>query len=138
MRISDWSSDVCSSDLRAHVRQAARAGPRPPAASAHRAGAGRLFFRYQAGLAAGQRAGRPPGRAARRSGLRHRGHLAGVAAERREDRKSVAQVKRGLVREAVGGGRSIKKTNVTANDCISHKLTRTRYTTYRYQYTSKN
>src|SRR3546814_5768036 len=44
MRISDWSSDVCSSDLEQHVARSERAGERLAALKTDEAGAGQARF----------------------------------------------------------------------------------------------
>src|SRR3546814_19717886 len=103
MRISDWSSDVCSSDLAAGVellgRRAARhdrgAYPRDPVGLC-RQYLQRLGFparQVLAGLSAGN--DRPAGASAQRCG--------------RGDRKSVVSGKSVSVRVDLGGRRSIKK-----------------------------
>src|SRR3546814_18042347 len=93
MRISDWSSDVCSSDLHRwrtrHERQGARQETRPqtrPGSAARAQGRGRR-------PGAGSQPRRQPAR----------------AAGRREDRKSVAEGKSVSVRVDLGGRRIIKK-----------------------------
>src|SRR3546814_17432563 len=89
MRISDWSSDVCSSDLPRRCASAARQSGRPTARAtsawvpACRAKASRPSSRVSAA---------PDGPAA-------------------ADRKSVVEGKRVSVREALGGSRIIKKKN---------------------------
>src|SRR3546814_14206572 len=105
MRISDWSSDVCSSDL---IRAAPRRGPSP--ASGSRRGGGRVRGRFRTsgrdGTLAGSRrlsrlvALRVPAAAASRQG----------AARRSGDRKSVVEGKSVSVRVDLGGRRIMKKT----------------------------
>src|SRR3546814_5146220 len=88
MRISDWSSDVCSSDLRGSGAVAMGA---VVAAAAGVRGARRDLARAVRSFAAAGDAGPAPARPAR------------------GDRKSVAQGKRVSVRVDLGGRRSIKK-----------------------------
>src|SRR3546814_14153021 len=101
MRISDWSSDVCSSDLAVRRPAAARGagGDRLPAA------ADGAIVRGGAGDGGG--AGRG---IARRKAARHRG----VGAWR--DRKSVVSGKSVSVRVDLGGRRIIKKKNDKLKD----------------------
>src|SRR3546814_19516659 len=89
MRISDWSSDVCSSDLRPPPSPAC-AGPR---------------LQGRRGPA---HAGDGGGLVARRH---HRQcHRAGLLPDRPDrDRKSAVEGKRGSVRVDLGGRRTIKK-----------------------------
>src|SRR3546814_3683254 len=49
MRISDWSSDVCSSDLHRHVRPHDQPGPRLCTASVQPPGGGAAAARARAG-----------------------------------------------------------------------------------------
>src|SRR3546814_20852167 len=98
MRISDWSSDVCSSDLRAGAVRGRLLG--------------RLYLARQArGGAAWARCG----------GGRHdrRGHRRGAdrrhPCRRRLDRKSVVEGKSVSVSVDLGGRRIIKKTKNTNN-----------------------
>src|SRR3546814_20586220 len=95
MRISDWSSDVCSSDL----------GPRPPARDDHRAqAAGRRGHRTGA-VGQGDRVGRDrPGR--RRGGDEV---VSAVLSEQPQDRKSVVEGKSVSVRVNRGGRSNVKK-----------------------------
>src|SRR3546814_10936636 len=90
MRISDWSSDVCSSDL-AH-------------AAGHRAHASVLPGRRAAPVLAARRRGRT---AAHLRG----GPLRGRVAAPPGDRKSVVEGKSVSVRVDLGGRRIIKKKN---------------------------
>src|SRR3546814_14404935 len=99
MRISDWSSDVCSSDLDAAVGpehrpenqgeadRRERERPQGPVAS----------------VAEGHAENRETGKGADRSGP--------CAFVDREDRKSVVQGTSVSVRVELGGGRIIKKKN---------------------------
>src|SRR3546814_12317602 len=96
MRISDWSSDVCSSDLPGAARPAPGAGTprggrsiRPP----------RMHARH--------RRGEFPARAGRRARRRGRGDARVDLA--RADRKSVVEGKSVSVRVDLGGRRIIKK-----------------------------
>src|SRR3546814_16018879 len=84
MRISDWSSDVCASDLAAQRRATGRGRARPSSRSGRRAAA-------IAAPAAGSRPGRP---GARRSPT---------------DRKSVVSGKSVSVRVDLGGRRILNK-----------------------------
>src|SRR3546814_16082917 len=126
MRISDWSSDVCSSDL------PARAPPTPRPPCRDRAPAGRRC-RYRGqrrcGAAARSRAPRsspPPRRRNARAAPRaipwSPGRAAGCADRRgryapsprasRADRKSGVEGKGVSVRVDLGGGRTIKKKKI--------------------------
>src|SRR3546814_20318544 len=104
MRISDWSSDVCSSDLWRTPAPAQRTGQ-------HRE---RQDARAQAGEVAG-----PPGliQVAEKQddagGNRKADPDLEVAQqpEHRQDRKSVGEGKSGSVRVVLGGRRIIKKKN---------------------------
>src|SRR3546814_16450339 len=85
MRISDWSSDVCSSDLRrAGARRHRRAGPRRDCGGAGGSGHHRAAQGYSARAPAGARG----------------------------DRKSVVEGKRVSVRVELGGWRISKKNKV--------------------------
>src|SRR3546814_19123385 len=103
MRISDWSSDVCSSDLALHhVQQDARialadAAYQRQADGCHRGGgqADRDHALHRAGLRAGDR----------QRLLELAQHEKGV------DRKRVVEGKSVTVRVDLGGSRSSKKTN---------------------------
>src|SRR3546814_18778192 len=94
MRISDWSSDVCSSDLRLAEPPNAGSGPD--------LGLSRfLLFRVQHPAAAVRRqAGTPRAQFGRRAGGDHR---------QAADRKSGVLGKSGSVRVDLGGARIIKK-----------------------------
>src|SRR3546814_11666321 len=93
MRISDWSSDVCSSDLQRGLSFDSAVGP-----ALHR----------------------PHRRCADRLGRRPVGRLPQVFAEgaRRVDRESVVYGKRVSVRVDLGGRRIINKKNVLTRDII--------------------
>src|SRR3546814_18870376 len=122
MRISDWSSDVCSSDLRVWQRQHGRHVLAP---TADRVGEARLaslaeeislrVLAHQQGQPdPGQQRqqARVPGRAAFGARWRVAGAgLAGIAESPRPDRKSVVWEKGGSVRVDQGGPRTIKKKN---------------------------
>src|SRR3546814_16866541 len=102
MRISDWSSDVCSSDLGLVLRgpgaagaDRARAGPDRRAAVAQDPGRPRRGRVPAADLHEAAR--RPP------DGV--------LRTDRAADRKSVVQGKSESVRVDLGGRRNIKKTN---------------------------
>src|SRR3546814_19817921 len=98
MRISDWSSDVCSSDLRASAARAIRAGADPAAHLLldHRR-------RVHAHLPSGAE-GLDPGA--------HRGSRQGSLVHQRGDRKSVVEGKSVTVRVDLGGRRMLKKQKV--------------------------
>src|SRR3546814_14472139 len=121
MRISDWSSDVCSSDLPsvARERQQVRADEQHP----------RLRLRQHRGELRGSQA--------RVEGVAHRAHphdaipsldmslrvprkrrdaVARPDADRGEDRKSGGEGKSVSVRVALGGRRIIKKKNTIHNN----------------------
>src|SRR3546814_16925290 len=87
MRISDWSSDVCSSDLVERVAGGAGVVPGDLRAERDRIGRGR-----------GHVADRCRGRG-------------------RRERKSVVEGKSVSVRVALGGSRNIKKNKNTIPDC---------------------
>src|SRR3546814_16808852 len=103
MRISDWSSDVCSSDLAGHSEKTDRS------ASVRRAGRWRPTLRLSVS----------PPRPTRRMGRASRGcpppfqqapyGRRGHDLQRREDRKSVVSGKSVAVRVEYGGRRYIKK-----------------------------
>src|SRR3546814_18616225 len=111
MRISDWSSDVCSSDLRVAAR----------VRSGREGGAARY---WAAGCRALRRSARsPPRRGGKRAAIRH------VLAVRREsrrpfavDRKSVVEGKSVSVRVDLGGGRIIKKKKKKVEETIQYIL----------------
>src|SRR3546814_20434288 len=100
MRISDWSSDVCSSDLSGGAVRAVHGQSHQPGRGGPRVGA------EPAVQPAGEDvSGEPPhGRAAH-----HHFPL-----RSREDRKSVVSGKRVSVRVAIGGQRYLKK-KITTN-----------------------
>src|SRR3546814_15932997 len=104
MRISDWSSDVCSSDLGARL-----ADPRRRTAPRDHAGARQA--RVQDGIApriSFARAGATQRQMVRDSRWRFRRGRQG----RPGDRKSGVWGKRVSVRVDLGGRRNIKKTNI--------------------------
>src|SRR3546814_17256000 len=137
MRISDWSSDVCSSDLRHPLPPAPPAGGGEPRRRQRRArGVGRRSAPPRRGGERRQvalpRADEPRAAHALERHPRLLGddrapdHGAGLAALRRlrtghppprpapadpEDRKSVGEGKSVSVRVVLGGRRTIKKTN---------------------------
>src|SRR3546814_15894143 len=95
MRISDWSSDVCSSDL---LGQPGRRGPGTP-----------VRLRARSRRAAGwRRLQTRPGRGAGGGAV----HL-DRSGRREQDRKSVVEGKGVSVRVDLGGRRIIKKKNIT-------------------------
>src|SRR3546814_15123719 len=104
MRISDWSSDVCSSDLARRAAAAAQARLRD------------RFARYFPPAAAQARGGALARRADRRTAGR-----AGA------DRKSVVEGKSVSVRVDLGGRRIIKKKN--DNKFHNHQYNWCKYTT---------
>src|SRR3546814_18706904 len=107
MRISDWSSDVCSSDLDRRNRRdggdlrVGRAADAIGAGGGHRA---RLYF----GL---NRQFHPPFAPELVEGLSFTSAAKGrtVLRQAKQDRKSVVQGKSGSVRVDLGGRRNIKK-----------------------------
>src|SRR3546814_14334651 len=112
MRISDWSSDVCSSDLRARAGAPGRRrcqGALPMTASLPRllltaaVSAGLLF-----GLAACGKKGAPKPPAGEESQYQYPQHY---PAPETVDRKSGGSGKGVSVRVDSGGRRTIKKTN---------------------------
>src|SRR3546814_8482412 len=97
MRISDWRSDVCSSDLGTRSRSwAASSANRPPTAAST--------------SSARKNAWPPVGRAGDQD--RQRLHDGGGAAHHR-DRKSVVSGKRVSLRVDLGGRRIIKKYTIS-------------------------
>src|SRR3546814_12532063 len=104
MRISDWSSDVCSSDLRAERRprrtrpKLLRTGRANAMSSVRERGRQLEFDHEENGPSCDQRS-----RLARR--LRTRAHIL--------DRKSVVEGTGLAVRVELGGRRIIKKTTTT-------------------------
>src|SRR3546814_14354088 len=100
LRISDWSSDVCSSDLRCSIVIPPIPPTKSPATSAPRP-------RTPSAAAAAL-----PSRSHSRSAPPLPPHPARVAS-RRTDRKSVVQGKSVSVRVALGGRRILKKKNNT-------------------------
>src|SRR3546814_17222002 len=107
LRISDWSSDVCSSDLRS-LRQWRRC----------------LVSRRCRGLCAGDPRPRPaaPRRAQRPEALaQRRAHEARTDPGGARERKSVGEGKSGSVRVEHGGRRSINKKRKTTDRDSSQK-----------------
>src|SRR3546814_11109033 len=113
MRISDWSSDVCSSDLR-HGTQ----GHQPCLLCLRRLGGGGSRAENGAAVfrrdrpAAAQAFHRPPAELSRQHGRRaqrRRQCLAAPALRADADGKSVGKGKRVSVLVNLGGGRIIKK-----------------------------
>src|SRR3546814_17317096 len=105
MRISDWSSDVCSSDLRHHRRHSVPVPEgRPRSADQHAVSASRVDRRGHP---------RPVRRLSERQARAGSRRLQDpVDLERPEtDRKSVGQGKSVSVRVDLGGRRIIKKKN---------------------------
>src|SRR3546814_11313366 len=99
MRISDWSSDVCSSDLRfAHARERKWTPAGSERSDSASAAPWRWNWREAARMCAASSAFtaalRPPGRR---------------TPETSRDRKSVVEGKRVAVRGGLGGRRAIKK-----------------------------
>src|SRR3546814_12674374 len=107
MRISDWSSDVCSSDLHVHGEGHFRAEIARHGLLALTARRNRVAARSAAGACAsatGDRRGRPPLR------LDHRRRWRCIAIPQCEqDRKSVVEGKSVSVRVDLGGRRIINK-----------------------------
>src|SRR3546814_18605767 len=101
MRISDWSSDVCSSDLTAHVGKADI-----------------VEQDHHDVRAGGLRAGRLLRRAGRRRQYPHR-QRGGGAARTGQARKSVVSGKSVSVRVDLGGRRIIKKKNHTTTTTLT-------------------
>src|SRR3546814_19489040 len=113
MRISDWSSDVCSSDLNAQPGRGRRA---------HRAAPPRLPAGNRQPVQPGQRADRLSIRANALADVERRPVL------RRPDRKSVVEGKRVAVRVDFGGRRTItKKQNSLKNKQISNTHKKNHY-----------
>src|SRR3546814_14000483 len=100
MRISDWSADVCSSDLVCQPGAPNVATPRLPP---HPAQTFRRGPDGGRGLRHRPQGDRPPG------ARDHRG-AAGRGRDRRGDRKSVVEGTSASVRVDLGGRRIIKKT----------------------------
>src|SRR3546814_17687761 len=95
MRISDWSSDVCSSDLQRVVRHGLRA---------------------QRGVLAGRGAGGRPLRRLAGRGLFRRVDVQPGDRRQQGDRKSVVEGKSVSVRVDLGGRRIIKKKKKACNN----------------------
>src|SRR3546814_19822597 len=100
VRISDWGSDVCSSDL----RPARRSADGHHACAVH-PGDGDLLRAHRSRAVAAARRARHP-----------------VDAAERGDRKSVVSGKSVSVRVDLGGRRSIKKTNSHYISSVSSTL----------------
>src|SRR3546814_13794588 len=105
MRISDWSSDVCSSDLGGAAGAASRGGAAARPCRALRAPARRLS--PWRGKAADGRRGDRRGHGGRRA-------PAVGGGGRLVDRKSGVEGKRGVVRVDLGGRRMIQKKQTLA------------------------
>src|SRR3546814_12208599 len=87
MRISDWSSDVCSSDLKFHIGDSLqRHGVTGSGGHRQILNVGQIF-----------------------AALLSNGHTDGNLPVRERDRKSAVEGKSGSVRVDLGGSRSIKK-----------------------------
>src|SRR3546814_12673213 len=102
MRISDWSSDVCSSDLRSGHREEGPAA-RPTTDECHV----RAAARTAGGISCAERrlaAFRVPVTPPAPDGIR-------AVPDSEEDRKSGVEGKSGSVRVDLGGRRILKKTN---------------------------
>src|SRR3546814_11508047 len=110
MRISDWSSDVCSSDL-----------------TAVRLRLGALGFgtlrRLDRGEAARRRSGAAGSRRARRGGFALRFRSGGGRFGRGLDRKSVVEGKSVSVRVDLGGRRIIKTKTASNQDTSRYART---------------
>src|SRR3546814_18862215 len=105
MRISDWSSDVCSSDLRLWPLCGAVGGDQPARKNLrHRHDQRDAAHRAAIGNRCRRRGGATHRDAVRRHPLSDR-----RGAERRLDRKSVVEGKSVSVLVDLGGGRVIKK-----------------------------
>src|SRR3546814_15748452 len=129
MRISDWSSDVCSSDLTSRVAEPCRLSPPALAASRPRtlrgdgAAAGTLRLPHRACLPAARGAAGGRARLSRyrqrrqlsldqprlRAGLRGPARRAARSGGDGRDRKSVVKGKSVSVRLDLGGRRTLKK-----------------------------
>src|SRR3546814_11986755 len=106
MRISDWSSDVCSSDLPGGSRRTGRAAPALPCSPARVSSRSCAFIRTRrpsTGTSATPSPRRTPRRHSARRAFRPR------AEKRDEDRKSVGQGKDVSGRVDRGGGRIYNK-----------------------------
>src|SRR3546814_15102079 len=112
MSISDWSSDVCSSDLQGDLPGPYRLAGHLPYRAGHR-----LWDEDGWRRDAGQ--GRYD--SYRPSGVRHRqGSSDENRGRRQRDRKSVVSGKSVLVRVDTGGRRIITTKNLTTSHNISH------------------
>src|SRR3546814_13655695 len=104
MRISDWSSDVCSSDLRAHrIPRARRTGTAAGQPSHRRSQLARYLADTRTGRGGGSHHGPPRIGATRAQG----------------DRKSVVQGKSVSVRVDLGGRRNINEKTTDIKHAIS-------------------
>src|SRR3546814_17277543 len=112
MRISDWSSDVCSSDLIMDALAAVRSRDRASLRERGRPHAVHALLGACGGLAMAHPAPAPDRQRAR---LFERAH-----GRRRRDRKSVGSGKGVSVRVDLGGGRMIQK-NQESNQRIINK-----------------
>src|SRR3546814_18392318 len=111
MRISDWSSDVCSSDLRQPLRQCARAGGDEEAREGVEAVMSRPDSRDDRQAPAGRGTGRQTERGLRSGD--YRGARGGGTARLGQsilERKSDVEGKGVSGSVSVGGARSIRKT----------------------------
>src|SRR3546814_18899305 len=113
MRISDWSSDVCSSDLVRPRSSAGWQGQSAPGSDRKEFGGGRLSGRRSAGLypRSGSDAGRGVGGALRRD----KGQACLRPKSWHEDRKSVVLGTIVSVRLVIGGSSIIKKKQTIYN-----------------------
>src|SRR3546814_21121706 len=105
MRISDWSSDVCSSDLLCRRWTGGLARP------------GAVVGGLRIGRPTAQRAGHPQSRTAGRGVVCSR--RPGRSAEPAPDRKSVVEGKSVSLRVDRGGRRIIKKKNTISIEMIA-------------------
>src|SRR3546814_20694327 len=104
MRISDWSSDVCSSDLRHDPRRGQPGARHDPGPARHRHPAGTRRGRRGPSGGGGERRAGP--------GTAGKGHHHGPLPRRgRVDRKSVGEGKGGAVSVDLGGRRILKNKN---------------------------
>src|SRR3546814_21010009 len=114
MRISDWSSDVCSSDLSEHSGDARTPEEHQGAKVSHiSAKARRVSVSYhpEADRAVSDTKATASAISFSRAAMGTREKLYASTACPSRDRKSVGSGKSGSVRVDLGGGRNIKKTN---------------------------